>query len=230
MPNLKKLLAGMLGGLALAGANAALAATASFDQYTLEYANTPNITLAGAFGDGHTFGFNFSVLPAVSVLNTTSGVVTSTFALPTFTVTPASGYVLSGEIRATLGNFSYTEFPGATTSATVSSDVTIDGTPYISTNVPMTKIAFTPSSGEYRINVISSGIGAFNNFKLNSGSLVLTTDNTGGFGSLVSAQSSSEFRISFTAAPIPEPESYAMLLAGLCLIGAVVRRRTRDDA
>jgi hypothetical protein len=30
--------------------------------------------------------------------------------------------------------------------------------------------------------------------------------------------------------PVPEPESYAMLLAGLGLMGAVVRRRTRKSA
>ena len=29
------------------------------------------------------------------------------------------------------------------------------------------------------------------------------------------------------ANPVPEPETYAMLLAGLGLIGAAVRRRTR---
>jgi hypothetical protein len=227
MLNLKKVLAGLLGVVTLAGANAASAATWSFDQYTLDYADTANITFNNAFGDGHTLGFTFSVLPTVSVLNSGGGVVSSTFALPTFTVTGKAGYVLSGEIRASLGNLSYTEFPGAFTSATVSSNVTIDGTPYISTDVPLTKVAFTPSSGEYRVNVISNGIGAFSNFALNSGSLVLSATN---FGSLVGAQSTSEFRISFTAAPVPEPESYAMLFAGLCLIGAVVRRRTRDEA
>ena len=31
--------------------------------------------------------------------------------------------------------------------------------------------------------------------------------------------------VDFHAAPIPEPETYAMLLAGLGLMGAVVRRR-----
>ena len=31
--------------------------------------------------------------------------------------------------------------------------------------------------------------------------------------------------VNFQAAPVPEPETYAMLLAGLGLMGAVVRRR-----
>lgn len=33
--------------------------------------------------------------------------------------------------------------------------------------------------------------------------------------------------LTYSVAPVPEPESYAMLLAGLGMIGAVVRRRTR---
>jgi hypothetical protein len=30
------------------------------------------------------------------------------------------------------------------------------------------------------------------------------------------------------ATPVPEPETYAMLLAGLCAIGVAVRRRTKQ--
>lgn len=37
------------------------------------------------------------------------------------------------------------------------------------------------------------------------------------------------YRISFVAAPVPEPETYAMLLAGLGLVGLVTRRRQRRD-
>jgi hypothetical protein len=32
--------------------------------------------------------------------------------------------------------------------------------------------------------------------------------------------------VDFAAAPVPEPETYAMLLAGLGLMGAMVRRRS----
>ncbi len=37
------------------------------------------------------------------------------------------------------------------------------------------------------------------------------------------------YRISFEVTPVPEPETYAMMLAGLGLIGVVARRRTRTQ-
>lgn len=39
---------------------------------------------------------------------------------------------------------------------------------------------------------------------------------------------SGEYRLDFSLAPVPEPETYAMLLAGLGLLGVVARRRKQQ--
>ena len=46
-----------------------------------------------------------------------------------------------------------------------------------------------------------------------------------GFTTAESMQTPVQFGFSITAVPIPEPETYAMLLAGLGMVGVVVRRR-----
>ena len=61
---------------------------------------------------------------------------------------------------------------------------------------------------------------------LTAGSYYLTVGGTatGTLGGLYSGA------ISVSAPPIPEPESYAMFLAGLGLMGVIVRRRTRRQS
>ena len=94
-------------------------------------------------------------------------------------------------------------------------------------------LSFELLSGPTVIGSVNAGslIAGFNDFKNNSYSLSAGTGYTlkitgktrshppGGYG-LVSITA-----IKGTVSPVPEPESYAMFLAGLGLMGAIVRRR-----
>ncbi len=225
----KKQISSLFAGALLALSSSVFANTIHFTQYTLEYTDAPSVVATSFFGGGGgSVGFGFKLLPSLNVLNTGTGIVSTAFALPTFTVTPAAGYALSGEILGSIGNLSYAEAPGALTSVTFSGTAAIDGVPTVFLNQPLTKDAFSTASGEFRSASSTIGQGVFNTLTFGGGTLTLTADNTLGVFSTISSQSQSEFRISFTALPVPELESYAMLLAGLCLIGAIARRRTQD--
>ena len=67
--------------------------------------------------------------------------------------------------------------------------------------------------------------GAVTSIRLSGAVLTLMASATGAQYASITGQPQNEFSITFTAAPVPEPESYAMLGAGLFLIGAIVRRR-----
>jgi len=58
---------------------------------------------------------------------------------------------------------------------------------------------------------------------VSSGSIALSE--SGGSFASITAQPQNKFEISFTAMPVPEPETYAMLLAGLGALGWLTKRR-----
>ena len=74
-------------------------------------------------------------------------------------------------------------------------------------------------------NLISAlaGNNAFNNILLSNGSYYLNITGT----PLPAADpNGAEFGVHFEVTPVPEPETYALMLAGLGLIGLTARRRT----
>ena len=68
--------------------------------------------------------------------------------------------------------------------------------------------------------------GSFGSLLVGGGVLILASATNGisGFAAVL-AQPQNQFSISFIAAAVPEPESYALLLAGLAVIGTILRRR-----
>lgn len=224
--NLKNLFA----GVALVAAVGAAQATTSWDlgSYTVTYDETTSFgSLAGAYStDGGGVGFHWAVSPKVSV-GQADGSTTLSFALPNFTVTANSGWSLAGDLTASLGNITYTEFGSGVATAKVAGTLSIDGTPLVS--LPLTAMTKVPTLGGngYFADSVTVSPGAFSSFALSGGTLQINaTASLGAFAAII-GQSQNELSFDFhvVSVPVPEPASYAMLFAGLGVIGWLSRRR-----
>jgi len=78
-------------------------------------------------------------------------------------------------------------------------------------------------SGSFIIGTFS-GDNSTNSFNLGAGDYHID------FGGLLSGTAGGSYLASITVSAVPEPESYAMLLAGLGIMGAIARRRSAQKA
>jgi hypothetical protein len=119
------------------------------------------------------------------------------------TQTLATGSLVNGNVVTTPANGGTAFVPSA--AATLSFAVSAGMEPFFSP-IPFPGVAFTAFT-----NAVSTvepfGTGDGSGFRINNG---------GG-------------NINFAAAPIPEPETYALMLAGLAAVATIARRRTRRD-
>ncbi len=214
--------------LALSVATAAGAATQTNDygSYSLSFDDStifgsPSFSFTGG---GNVAGFGWNLPTSVNVVSL-GGPVTNTFVLPDFTITANAGYSLSG-LSASVGNLVFTEVGGATTQAVAGANASVNGGPLVPFGGILTKTTTLSGAGYstgYLSGSDSSGAGSFNAIVVTGGTLTLSA--SGGFFSSITSNPQNEIKFSLIAAAIPEPESYAMLLAGLGLIGAIARRR-----
>ncbi|MBL8414116.1 MAG: PEP-CTERM sorting domain-containing protein [Propionivibrio sp.] len=213
----------------MAGVSAA-SATTIFDAgpYTLSYDETTTFGfLASSFSSsGNSYGFSWNFSPDASVVSFGSTEV-KFVTLPSFTLTPNAGYTLSGGFNAFLGNLVYTEVGGATTGILAYGDVSVNGGAPININghlVSWTQTLSVPGSNSgYFAESATLPLGSFTSIAVSNASLALSA--SGGIYSSIIAQPQNKIEFSFTAVPVPEPETYAMLLAGLGVMGAIARRR-----
>ena len=218
--------------LALAGAPAVHAVSVlDLGAYTLSYDDTtPGFGgLAYSFnGGGGSTGFGWSVQPSVLV-SSGGAPAAASFAMPDFTVTVKPGWALSGPVTGSLGNLVFNEVLGATTSATASAMVSVDGGPSAPIGGPLSKVVTTSVPGflsaGYYAGSITVPVGGFSSFGVSGGSLALTAG--GGTFSSVIGQTQNELKFSLIATPVPEPETVALLLAGLLTLGSLAYRRNR---
>lgn len=173
---------------------------------------------------GGAVGFEWSVNPAVNVTSVAGAPVSATFAIPDFTITVNPGYALSGALLASLGNIIYSQAgAGATTSMTATGSVSIDGGPV--TTLPSSPLSQTVINANlgYFADSTSVPLAGFSSFAVTGASITLSA--SGGSFASIGAQPQNKLKFEFTANAVPEPETYALMLAGLGLVGLIARRR-----
>lgn len=223
---LKLLFAAIVTALAGLSANAA---TANLAGYTLSYDDTTSFgSVSFTFGDGTNEGFGWNVADSVGVVSAGQGLQTASFALPSFTITAKPGFSLSG-LTGFLGNLVFNEVGvGASTSASAAGSLAVNGNPVggfggtLTHNTTFT--AGTYNSGYYARQG-SMATPSYHSLSFSGGALDLTA--TAGAGQFASVIGNHQNTLSFSVVPtpVPEPETYALMLAGLLAVGSLVRRR-----
>ncbi len=221
----------LLAAAALFCVSGLASATTSWNlgSYTVTYDETTTGFgyLAGAFtSGGGAVGFNWAVDPSVQVTSIAGAAASAVFAIPDFTISVNPGYVLSGPLKGSLGNIIYVEFgAGATTAITAVASVSVDGGPAtVLPPTPLAKVSTGPTLG-YFADSGTAPLGVFTSFSVSAASITLST--TGGSFASIGAQPQNQLKFEFFANPVPEPETYALLLAGLGVVGWMARRRQR---
>lgn len=181
--------------------------------------------LSSWFSSGSTYGFSWAV-PASAQVASFGPQEIANVPLPDFTVTANAGWSLS-DASAFIGNLVYTEVGGATTTIIANANVSVDGGPAVPIGPAGLGWVVTGSgpgySTGYFADTFMAPAGGFNTFSVTGSGIDLGA--TGGTFSIITAQGQNKLEISFTAVPVPEPETYAMLLAGLAALGWLSLRR-----
>ncbi|MFZ2973243.1 MAG: PEP-CTERM sorting domain-containing protein [Ferribacterium limneticum] len=214
----------------VASAHAAIQ-TADYGSYTVSYDDStifggPTFNSSGGAGS---VGFGWSIPDSVNA--SSSGLPITLFQLPDFTISAKAGWSLSGAFTASIGNLIFVE-AGGLTGVTAGGSVSVDGAPSIAFGGGLDRTV-TISAPELTVGYFSGAatvpLGSFSTLLVTGGTLHLLTDGgpLGGFAT-IAAQPQNTLSFGFVAAPVPEPESYAMLLAGLAVVGSMARRRRQD--
>lgn len=200
-----------------------------FGSHTLVYDETTAFGhLSSSFtAGGGSAGFTWTVPNSANVAS--FGPLTIvTVNLPSFTVTANAGWALSNA-SGFLGNISFTEVGAATTQIILYADVSLNGgTPVtVIDNLPWTPVSGGPGYlNGFFSDTLAAAPGGFTSLSVTNAHIDLSA--VGGIFSSITAQPQNKLEVSLVAVPVPEPETYAMLLAGLASLGWLSKRRQKQ--
>ena len=212
----------------------AASATTVFDVggATLTYDETTTLGSTNGSFNGFQFeGFSWQIPNSATLVNTAKGTTKFfTVALPSFTIAANTGFALS-DLTGFFGNPTFFDF-GGTSNIQFSGDVSIDG----GAAIPVSGLIDFEVTNQNLSIGLNAGFfsqtetlpGPFSTFALSNASLLLTAsvDANGTVSSIVS-NPQNKLEISYTVVAVPEPETGAMLLAGMAAIGWVARRQRK---
>jgi hypothetical protein len=213
--------------LLASGLASAATVTVTAGAYSITYDDaTPGFgAISNLTANGNVLSFEWSLQPAVQVQSFAAGLVSATFAIPDFTINASSGWVLNG-LSSTLGNVTYFEAgASATTSLTAGGTLTVGSNPAIVlAQTPLTKVVSGAGTGWFA-GADAQATPAYTTLTLSNASLVLTANAGPSSFAAITGQPQNKLTFSLVANPVPEPESYALMLAGLGIMGFLARRR-----
>lgn len=219
----------LFAGLALASSLLPASALVVQDNgsYTLSYDDSSDLGgLSSWFTSSNSAGFQWNFNDAIKVVSVGGALEMRSVSLPSFTVTANAGWTLS-DLHAFIGKLAFTEVGGSTTGILAYADVEIDGMDYSISGALIDWVA-TDAGPSHNIGYFASSALlplTFSTLSVSNASLVLSAAD-GDFGSIL-ATDQNKLEISFNVTAVPEPETYAMLLAGLGVVGWVAAKRRR---
>lgn len=211
----------------VSGMSAASAMTSlNLGPATINYDETTSFGwLSSSFSSGNTYGFSWTVPLSAQVANLGPSLTIVNVPMPDFTLTVNAGWALSNP-SAFLGNLIYVEVGAATTNIVANANVAVNGGPALSMGPASLNWVQTGSGPDFAQGYFADTVsapGAFNSLAITGSGIDLSA--TGGVFSSISAQPQNKYEVSFTAMPVPEPETYAMFVVGLAALGWLSKRR-----